>query len=65
MTATLAPVIADLSDVDWAAMEEQAATDAQTAQDPRTQFEDQALPFMDQLYAAAMRMTRNPADAAA
>jgi RNA polymerase sigma-70 factor (ECF subfamily) len=29
----------------------------------RKQFEEQALPFMDQLYAAAMRMTRNPADA--
>ncbi|THG35682.1 sigma-70 family RNA polymerase sigma factor [Glaciibacter flavus] len=27
-------------------------------------FEEQALPFMDQLYAAAMRMTKNPADAA-
>lgn len=27
-------------------------------------FEEQALPFMDQLYAAAMRMTRNPSDAA-
>lgn len=26
-------------------------------------FEAQAIPFMDQLYAAAMRMTRNPADA--
>jgi RNA polymerase sigma-70 factor (ECF subfamily) len=26
-------------------------------------FEEQALPFMDQLYAAALRMTRNPADA--
>ena len=32
--------------------------------DPRALFEEQALPFMDQLYAAAMRMTRNPADAA-
>ena len=32
--------------------------------DPRTQFEEQALPFMDQLYGAAMRMTRNPQDAA-
>jgi RNA polymerase sigma-70 factor (ECF subfamily) len=31
---------------------------------PRTQFEEQALPFMDQLYGAAMRMTRNPQDAA-
>jgi RNA polymerase sigma-70 factor (ECF subfamily) len=30
----------------------------------RAMFEEQALPFMDQLYAAAMRMTRNPADAA-
>ncbi len=26
-------------------------------------FAEQAIPFMDQLYAAAMRMTRNPADA--
>jgi len=26
-------------------------------------FERDALPFLDQLYAAAMRMTRNPADA--
>ncbi len=32
--------------------------------DPRDLFEEQAIPFMDQLYAAAMRMTRNPADAA-
>lgn len=29
----------------------------------RRLFEEQALPFMDQLYAAAMRMTRNPPDA--
>ncbi|HXR44059.1 MAG TPA: sigma-70 family RNA polymerase sigma factor [Pseudolysinimonas sp.] len=29
----------------------------------RSLFEEQAIPFMDQLYAAAMRMTRNPADA--
>ena len=64
MTATLAPVRADAADVDWALMEEQAATEPQTTEDPRTQFEQQALPFMDPLYAAAMRMTRNPADAA-
>lgn len=32
--------------------------------DKKRLFEEQALPFMDQLYAAAMRMTRNPADAA-
>ena len=30
----------------------------------RDLFEEQALPFADQLYAAAMRMTRNPSDAA-
>jgi RNA polymerase sigma-70 factor (ECF subfamily) len=29
----------------------------------QTRFERDALPFVDQLYAAAMRMTRNPADA--
>lgn len=29
----------------------------------RDRFEEQALPFIDQLYAAAMRMTRNPSDA--
>jgi RNA polymerase sigma-70 factor (ECF subfamily) len=38
------------------------AAPAQTAV-LRALFEEQAIPFMDQLYAAAMRMTRNPADA--
>lgn len=33
-------------------------------QEKRSLFESQALQYMDQLYAAAMRMTRNPADAA-
>jgi RNA polymerase sigma-70 factor (ECF subfamily) len=36
----------------------------ETATDPRALFEGQALQYMDQLYAAAMRLTRNPADAA-
>ncbi|QPE05245.1 sigma-70 family RNA polymerase sigma factor [Microbacterium schleiferi] len=54
MTIVVAP------DVDWRVMTDQAEAPA----DPRAQFEEQALPFMDQLYAAAMRMTRNPADAA-
>ena len=36
----------------------------QPAANARDQFEEQALPFMDQLYGAAMRMTRNPSDAA-
>ena len=80
MTATLAPLVPDIADVDWALMEEHAALESPTpetpapdlvlpdeadsAADPRAQFEQQALPFMDQLYAAGMRMTRNPADAA-
>ena len=40
-----------------------AMSDARQDADTRALFEEQALPFMDQLYAAAMRMTRNPADA--
>jgi RNA polymerase sigma-70 factor (ECF subfamily) len=35
----------------------------ETAEQRRSRFERDALPFLDQLYAAAMRMTRNPADA--
>ncbi len=49
----------DPADVDWRVMSDQA----EPVTDSRTQFEVQAIPFMDQLYAAAMRMTRNPADA--
>ena len=47
-----------LARLDWSVMDETAPSD------PRRDFEEQAIPFMDQLYAAAMRMTRNPADAA-
>ncbi|MEV7631247.1 sigma-70 family RNA polymerase sigma factor [Microbacterium sp. NPDC089318] len=47
-----------LSRLDLPVMDETASSD------PRRDFEEQAIPFMDQLYAAAMRMTRNPADAA-
>ncbi len=42
-----------------AAIEPVAETDAQRTE----RFERDALPFLDQLYAAALRMTRNPADA--
>ncbi|WP_460522359.1 sigma-70 family RNA polymerase sigma factor [Humibacter antri] len=35
----------------------------ESVQDVAALFEEQAIPFMDQLYAAALRMTRNPADA--
>ncbi|MDF1479653.1 sigma-70 family RNA polymerase sigma factor [Leifsonia sp. H3M29-4] len=37
---------------------------SEDARAKRELFEEQALPYMDQLYAAAMRMTRNPSDAA-
>jgi RNA polymerase sigma-70 factor (ECF subfamily) len=30
---------------------------------PRASFDEQILPYLDQLYSAALRMTRNPADA--
>jgi len=48
-----------------ATVEAVAAVEASDEGEPdlRALFEEQALPFMDQLYAAAMRMTRNPADA--
>jgi len=35
----------------------------ESPQDRSDRFERDALPFLDQLYAAALRMTRNPADA--
>ena len=36
---------------------------AERPDERRNRFERDALPFLDQLYAAALRMTRNPADA--
>lgn len=44
------------AELDWAVM-------TTATKDLGSLFEEQALPFMDQLYAAALRMTRNPADA--
>jgi RNA polymerase sigma-70 factor (ECF subfamily) len=38
--------------------------DEKSPVDSKALFEEQALQYMDQLYAAAMRLTRNPADAA-
>jgi RNA polymerase sigma-70 factor (ECF subfamily) len=40
---------------------EESSGGAKAAQ--RSRFERDAMPFVDQLYAAALRMTRNPADA--
>jgi RNA polymerase sigma-70 factor (ECF subfamily) len=41
----------------------QRANADETVEERTARFERDALPFLDQLYAAAMRMTRNPADA--
>ncbi len=35
----------------------------ETPEERAARFERDALPFLDQLYSAALRMTRNPADA--
>ncbi len=42
---------------------ESVDTSEETAQQRKERFEADALPFLDQLYVAALRMTRNPADA--
>jgi RNA polymerase sigma-70 factor (ECF subfamily) len=39
------------------------AVPEESVDERRARFERDALPFLDQLYAAALRMTRNPADA--
>ncbi|KJQ55877.1 sigma-70 family RNA polymerase sigma factor [Microbacterium sp. SA39] len=62
MLSTLERGTLDISGLDWPVMDDTATTEP--VGDPRREFEEQAIPFMDQLYAAAMRMTRNPADAA-
>ncbi|WP_314646616.1 sigma-70 family RNA polymerase sigma factor [uncultured Microbacterium sp.] len=62
MLATLERGAVDIGGLDWPVMDDTAT--AATSNDSQREFEEQALPFMDQLYAAAMRMTRNPADAA-
>ncbi len=61
MVATLERGLDELLRLDWAVMDDTTPADA--LGDAQREFEEQAIPFMDQLYAAAMRMTRNPADA--
>ncbi|PSL38845.1 RNA polymerase ECF family sigma subunit [Labedella gwakjiensis] len=63
-----APEVSDeMTDVRAVALADiEGAPDATTVgatDDPRPLFEEQALPFIDQLYGAAMRMTKNPSDA--
>jgi RNA polymerase sigma-70 factor (ECF subfamily) len=45
------------------AIDEGSGVSEETVEERRARFERDALPYLDQLYAAAMRMTRNPADA--
>ncbi len=69
--STVIGVAARRAQLNWAAMT--TSMDDSTPSEPqggaekpdvRALFESQAIPFMDQLYAAGLRMTRNPADAA-
>jgi RNA polymerase sigma-70 factor, ECF subfamily len=52
-----------LSPAGDALRQEGIAVAEETVEQRRARFERDALPYLDQLYAAAMRMTRNPADA--
>ena len=42
---------------------DEVSSDEETSEQRHARFESEALPYLDQLYAAALRMTRNPADA--
>jgi RNA polymerase sigma-70 factor (ECF subfamily) len=58
-----APEPADVRATDPAADSAQPDPQTETEAERQLRFERDALPFLDQLYSAAMRMTRNPADA--
>src|ERR1700712_3194809 len=49
--------------VSWGTMTESVDIETETEAERQLRFETEALPFLDQLYSAAMRMTRNPQDA--
>lgn len=53
----------DLDSLDALADPEVVDVASETPEERAARFERDALPFLDQLYGAAMRMTRNPADA--
>jgi RNA polymerase sigma-70 factor (ECF subfamily) len=53
----------ETSDLDLTATDETVDLATETPEDRAARFERDALPYLDQLYSAAMRMTRNPADA--
>lgn len=50
------PGVSSVGNVDWPTM-------STLTSNTRELFEQQAIPYLDQLYGAALRMTRNPADA--
>ena len=64
-TARLSPVLSYVMNLQVAPDNTDALVDSDTEspQDRTARFERDALPFLDQLYGAALRMTRNPADA--
>src|SRR5262245_44844955 len=55
--------LAPMSEIFEAAAPEPVDLASETPEERALRFERDALPFLDQLYSAAMRMTRNPADA--
>jgi RNA polymerase sigma-70 factor, ECF subfamily len=55
--------VSSVERADTGSSDEETAVHEETVEERRARFERDALPFVDQLYAAAMRMTRNPADA--
>ena len=73
MTVLERPVVSEPHVLGWPLMtgddtatpadERSADTHTDETRDLGALFEEQALPFIDQLYAAALRMTKNPADA--
>lgn len=73
MTVLERPVVSEPHALGWPLMtgddtatpadEQSADTHTDETRDLGVLFEEQALPFIDQLYAAALRMTKNPADA--
>ena len=55
--------VSSVERADTGSPDEGTAVHEETVEERRARFERDALPFVDQLYAAAMRMTRNPTDA--
>ncbi len=61
--AEASPTIAAPVDPGEPGVDGERTDPAETAAERTARFERDALPYLDQLYAAAMRMTRNPSDA--